>query len=76
MHVKVDGVVGIDLTNGLVDAMVEVDKTSVVGISRLIQGVVTSDPSVVFVMLGEFLPEPDDTVLVIFVEPKSGDMDA
>lgn len=71
VSVKADGVV-----RGFVAVMVEVDETIVVRISGLAQGVIASNPEMVLIMLCEFLPEPDDTVLVIFVEPEGGSMNA
>jgi hypothetical protein len=40
-------------------------------IARLVQGVVTSDPLVSFVVNSELFPEPDEAVLEILVPPEA-----
>ena len=44
------------------------------GICGFVERVVTGDPLVVLVVDGELFPQPDDSVLVVLVVPKVGDV--
>ena len=74
ISVQEEGMMRINLTDCLIDSIVEVDNTGVVRIGGLVQRVVASDPGVVLVVFGEFLPEPDDSVLVVLVNPEVGNV--
>jgi hypothetical protein len=60
----------VNSADGVVDAIIELDHTCVRGISGFVEGVVPRDPRVVAIVLGEFLPEPNNPVLEIFVKPE------
>jgi len=69
VSIEVNGVVGINGADSLVDAVVEGDDAGVGVISGLVQGVVASDPLVALVVSSKLFPEPDDAILEVLVVP-------
>jgi len=69
VSVKENGMVGVDSANDVVDLVVEFDEPTVLGIGRLVEWVVASNPFVAFVVLGELRPEPEDAILEVFMVP-------
>jgi hypothetical protein len=67
--IEKDGVIGVDGTDGFVDAVIECYDAGVCGIGGLIEGVVSSNPFVSFIVGGECLPEPYGAILEVFVVP-------
>jgi hypothetical protein len=67
--VQEQDVVRVDRSDGLFDSDVKVDQTGVLLVCWLIQGVVTGDPGVVLVVLGEVFPDLDGSVLEVLVYP-------
>jgi len=70
--VQPEDVVRVDLSDSRLKAVVERRKTVVERVAWLVNWVVTSYPSVVLVAFSNLSPEPDDTVLVVFVVPEAG----
>ena len=56
-------------TDGGVDVVIKFDETCMLWIGRFVKRVVACDPFVACVVLCEFRPKPEDTVLKIFVVP-------
>jgi hypothetical protein len=67
--VEEENVVGVNGTNGLFNANVKVQEAYVLLVGRFVQGVVTSNPGVVFVMTSELFPDEDGAVLKVLVNP-------
>jgi hypothetical protein len=77
--------VAVDSPDGFLDPLVKFEQSSVLRISRLVQGVVPRDPSVILVVLiqsqyacpkrnrmtnrGKFLPDKNGSILEILVIP-------
>lgn len=61
----------VNLANRRMETIVKINNPRVQRIARLIQDVVTRNPSIVLVMLSEFLPKPNYAVLKIAMIPKS-----
>lgn len=61
--------VRVNRANRGVHLVVECDQSCVLRVGRLIERVVSCDPLVIFVVLRELGPQPEDTVLEIFVIP-------
>ena len=57
--------VGVDGTDGGLEAVVEGGKADVFGVAGLVEGVVPGYPGVVLVAGGDLLPQPDCAVLVV-----------
>ena len=72
--VKEDCMMGVNIADGVVDAIVKLDHTCVRGISWFVERVIPRDPGVVTIVFGEFLPEPNNPVLEIFVKPECSNM--
>jgi hypothetical protein len=72
--VKEDCMMGVNIADGMVDAIVKLDHTRVRGISWFVERVIPRDPGVVAIVFGEFLPEPNNPVLEIFVKPECSNM--
>ena len=72
--VKENGMIRIHSANGIVDAIIKLNHTCMGGISWLVERVVPCNPCVIAVVFGEFLPEPNNAVLEIFVKPECCDM--
>lgn len=64
----INGVDGLDAT------VIPLLETDMGRVSRLVQNVVASNPWVSFVVLGKLFPQPDGTVLEVFVDPERGDV--
>ena len=67
--VEEEHVVGVDGADGVVHGGVEGHDAGVLRVGGLVERVVPGYPFVVFVVLGELGPEPEDAVLVVFVVP-------
>lgn len=64
-------VVRINSPDRAVYAVVKLNDAGLRGIiSRLVEGIVPRNPCVVSVVLDEFFPEPDCSVLKVFVQPE------
>jgi len=61
--------------NGVVNSIVEADEPRMLGVCRLIERIVASDPRIVLVVFRQFTPKPHETVLEVFVSPESSDVD-
>lgn len=72
--IQENSVVGVDSSDGIIYPIVEIDHTRLGGVRGFIEGVVPGNPGITFVMFGELFPEPDGSVLVVFVKPESGDV--
>jgi hypothetical protein len=59
----------VDGADGVVDSIIEGDNAGMLRVGWFIKRVVTSDPFVILVVLGQSLPEPYGAVLEIFVVP-------
>ena len=59
----------VDCTDRVVHPDVKLDYARMRGIRGLVERVVSRDPLVIFVVLRELGPQPEDTVLEIFVIP-------
>jgi len=70
--IQPEDVVGVDFSDSRLEAVVERRKTVVKRVTWLVDWVVTSYPSVVLVTFSDLSPEPDDTILVVFVVPEAG----
>lgn len=70
VSIQVDDMFIIDGVDSLDASVVPHLETRVSGIRWLVENVVSCDPRVSFVMFGEFLPEPNGTVLEVFVHPE------
>lgn len=64
----------IDLPNLFVKSIIKVDQSSMLrmGIRRLVENIVASNPRVALAVLSEQFPEPDETVLEVLVPPEIG----
>lgn len=74
VSIQEQGVVNIDLPDRFVETIIVFDETGVCWFGGFVERVVTGDPLVIFVVGGELFPQPDDSILVIFVVPKIGDV--
>lgn len=68
--VEPEDVVGVDFPDGGLDAVIEGGETGELGVGGFVEGVVAGYPGVAFVVLCEVLPEPDYTVLEVFLFPE------
>lgn len=69
ISVKENGMVGVDSANDVVNLVVKLDEPTVLGIGRLVEWVVASNPFVAFVVLGELRPKPEDAILEVLMIP-------
>lgn len=74
--IKVNDMVGVGRTNGIVHPLVKLDDGRVRRVCGLVQGVIPCDPLVSGVVPRELGPQPDRTVLKVLVDPKVGDVGA
>ena len=74
VSIQEDDVVGIDGVNRWNAPVVPELKSFVRWIRRFVQNVIASDPRVALVVRCEFLPEPNSSVLKVFVHPEAGDV--
>ena len=72
--VKKNCMMRVNITDGMVDAIIKFDHTRVRWISWFIEGIIPRDPGVVAIVFGELLPEPNNPVLEIFVKPECSNM--
>lgn len=72
--VEEDCMIRVDSADGTVDAIIKFDHTGVRGISWFVEGVVPCDPCVVTIVFCELLPEPNNSILEIFVKPECSNM--
>ena len=56
------------------DTVIELYKAGMFWVCRLIHRVVACDPLFVLVMLGDFRPEPNQSILVVLVDPETSDV--
>lgn len=74
--IKVNDMLAVDRTNGIVHPFVKLDDSRVRRVCGLVQRVVPRDPLVPDVVLCELRPQPDGAVLKVLVDPKVGDVGA
>jgi len=74
VSVEENGMLRVNRADGLVNAIVERDYSGMRRIGGFVKWVIASDPLVVNIMLSKFFPEPDCTVLEVFVHPEIRDV--
>lgn len=74
--IKVNDVLVVDGAYRIVHPLVKLDDGRLCRVCGLVEGVVPRDPLVPDVVLREFRPQPDRTVLKVPVNPKVGDVSA
>ena len=74
VSVQEQDVVGIDLPDRIVQTIVVFDETDMFWLCGFVEGVVTGDPLVGFVVGGKLFPQPNYSVLVVLVIPEIGNV--